>query len=174
MDLLSGSTIFSASSHFANGRLVSIKKVVSYTYQFSARGEEHATQLLTRVILGRRNISNVVISIPWAPPFFSGTRWLSLATYGLAHHPTSPVLKPDVPTAIVATATRAVVGRFDSIKNMKGASVHESVRDERENILRRRKVAANGPLYTNSVSVVRLGTVEGVESRRRKPRAHFG
>lgn len=66
------------------------------------------------------------------------------------------------------------MGRFDSIKNMKGASVHESVRDERENILRRRKVAANGPLYTNSVSVVRLGTVEGVESRRRKPRAHFG
>lgn len=57
---------------------------------------------------------------------------------------------PDVPTAIDATASRAAVGRFDSINNMKGANVHESVRDDKEKILRRRNVEANGPLYTNS------------------------
>jgi hypothetical protein len=77
-----------------------------------------------------------------------------------------------------ATTIRAVVGRFDSIKNMKGANVHESVRDERENILRRRKVKANGPLYKNSgcnVDVVCLGTVEDeVDSERCWTRNELG
>lgn len=175
MYLLSGRINFSVSSHFANGRFVSIKKVASYTYQFFVMYEEYVAQLLTRVILGRRSISNVVISIPSVPPSFSGTRRLSVETYGLAHHPTSPVLRPDVPTAMEATTIRAVVGRFDSIKNIKGASVDESTRDESENILRRRKVEANGPLYTDLLAavdtVVRSSTVEGwVENERRNTR----
>jgi hypothetical protein len=59
------------------------------------------------------------------------------------------------------------VGRFDSIKNMKGASMHDRVKDERENILRRRKVDANGPLYTKSASSDVLCLEDEVESGHR-------
>ena len=116
---------------------------------------------------------NVVISIPSEPLSFSGTRRLSVATYGLAHHPTSPVLRPDVPTAIKATTTRAAVGMFDSIRNIKGASEEESMRDESENILRRRKVCANGPLYADLL--VCLSPAESwVENERCKTRNEPG
>jgi hypothetical protein len=97
-------------------------------------------------------------------------------TYGLAHHPTRPVLRPDVPTAMEATTIRAVVGRFDSIKNIKGASVDESTRDESENIFRRRNVEDNGPLYTDSAvdTVVPLSSVEvWVENERRNTRTRI-
>jgi hypothetical protein len=74
---------------------------------------------------------------------------------------------PDVPITIEATATRAVMGRFDSTINMIGASVDESTRDDSENILSRRKVDANGPIYMNPGSSAGLGEIpEGVESMR--------
>lgn len=64
LDLVSGSTILSASSHFANGRFDSIKKVASYTCELSATGKKYTAQSLTRVILVRRSRSKVDISIP--------------------------------------------------------------------------------------------------------------
>lgn len=65
----------------------------------------------------------------------------------MPHHPTSAVLIPDVPTAIEASATRADIGRLDSIININGARVHDREKEDIEKIFRRRKVNASGPLY---------------------------
>lgn len=72
-------------------------------------------------------------------------RLRKVVTYGLPHHATSAVDTPDVASAVVASATRAVDGREDSTMNMKGESELASASEERENILRRRKVCVRGP-----------------------------
>ena len=66
-------------------------------------------------------------------------------TYGLPHHATSAVDTPEVASAVVASATRAVDGREDSTMNMKGERELASASEEREKILRRRKVCVRGP-----------------------------
>jgi hypothetical protein len=66
-------------------------------------------------------------------------------TYGLPHHATSAVDTPDVASAVVASATRAVDGREDSTMNMKGERELASASEDREKILRRRKVRVKGP-----------------------------
>ena len=66
-------------------------------------------------------------------------------TYGLPHHATSAVDTPEVASAVVASATRAVDGREDSTTNMKGERELASASEEREKILRRRKVCVRGP-----------------------------
>jgi hypothetical protein len=52
---------------------------------------------------------------------------------------------PEVARAVAARAARAVDGRDDSMMNMNGESVLASAREEREKILRRRKVCVSGP-----------------------------
>jgi hypothetical protein len=66
-------------------------------------------------------------------------------TYGRPHHATSAVDTPEVASAVVASATRAVDGREDSTTNMKGERELASASEEREKILRRRKVCVRGP-----------------------------
>lgn len=68
-----------------------------------------------------------------------------VVTYGLPHHATSAVDTPDVASAVVASAARAVDGREDSTMNMRGESELANASDEREKILRRRKVCVRGP-----------------------------
>lgn len=68
-------------------------------------------------------------------------------TYGLPHHATSAVDTPEVASAVVASAARAVDGREDSTTNMNGESELASASEEREKILRRRKVCVRGPTY---------------------------
>ena len=68
-------------------------------------------------------------------------------TYGLAHQEISAVLILVDPRAIDIKARRANTGRLDSSMNMNGARVTESPNDDKENIFKRRKVAAIGPWY---------------------------
>jgi len=68
-----------------------------------------------------------------------------VVTYGFPHHPTSSVDTPEVASAMLARPTRADVGRDDSTINMKGVRAVEMPKDDRENILRRRKVEERGP-----------------------------
>lgn len=68
-----------------------------------------------------------------------------VVTYGLPHHATSAVDTPEVASAVVASATRAVDGREDSTMNMRGERELASASEEREKILRRRKVCVKGP-----------------------------
>jgi len=72
-------------------------------------------------------------------------RLRKVVTYGLPHHATSAVDRPDVASAVVASAARAVDGRDDSTMNMKGERELASASEERENILRRRNVRVRGP-----------------------------
>lgn len=72
-------------------------------------------------------------------------RLRKVVTYGLPHHATSAVDTPDVASAVVASATRAVDGREDSTMNMRGERELASASEEREKILRRRKVCVRGP-----------------------------
>jgi len=52
---------------------------------------------------------------------------------------------PEVASAVAASAARAVDGSDDSTMKMNGESVLASAREEREKILRRRKVCVRGP-----------------------------
>jgi hypothetical protein len=72
-------------------------------------------------------------------------RLRKVVTYGLPHHATSAVDTPDVASAVVASAARAVDGREDSTINMRGESELASASEEREKILRRRNVCVRGP-----------------------------
>jgi len=56
-----------------------------------------------------------------------------------------PVLVAEVVIAIDANAKRAFRGKFDSITNMNGASVVDSVRDASEKTFSLRKVVSSGP-----------------------------
>lgn len=70
-----------------------------------------------------------------------------VVTYGLPHQATSAVDTPDVTSAVVARAARAVDGRDDSTMNMNGERELASTREESEKILSRRKVDVRGPTY---------------------------
>jgi hypothetical protein len=113
----------------------------------------------TLVIRGLKANVIVVISSPWMPPCLAGSSFRSVVTYGLATHATSPVLTPDVETAVNASAARANIGRLDSITNMKGASVQDSVNEANENNLSLRNVAVNGPWYRQTSSLVDVDEV---------------
>ena len=73
-------------------------------------------------------------------------RLRKVVTYGLPHHATSAVDTPEVASAVVASAARAVDGREDSTMNMKGERELASASEEREKILRRRNVRVRGPM----------------------------
>lgn len=65
------------------------------------------------------------------------------------------MLRAEVPSASVANAKRAFMGRFDSITNRNGVRKVERPIDDREKIFRRRNAVVRGPLYTNGSSITR-------------------
>ncbi len=87
----------------------------------------------------------VVVVVAVAVAVVVVARLRKVVTYGLPHHATSAVDTPDVASAVVASAARAVDGREDSTMNMKGERELASTSEEREKILRRRKVCVSGP-----------------------------
>lgn len=89
-----------------------------------------------------------------------------MVTYGFPHHPTSRVDMPEVESAMPARPIRAEVGRDDSTMNIKGDRAADRPNDDRENILRRRKVGVRGPLYSSAdmSSADRAGLVSTLAS----------
>ena len=105
------------------------------------------------VIRGLRNIDRVVSSISSALPEIFGRKRRIVVTYGFAQYATRPVLRPEVPRAIPASANLALMGRPDSTTKRMGVNEIERPMEARENIFRLRKGVVNGPLYTYLSSV---------------------
>jgi len=96
-------------------------------------------------VVGVGEGEEVVVVVAVAVAVVVVARLRKVVTYGLPHHATSAVDTPDVASAVVASAARAVDGREDSTMNMKGERELASTSEEREKILRRRKVCVSGP-----------------------------
>ena len=161
-----------ASSHRANARVVSHKNAGSYTRVVS--GDSVSVSVVISIPAGTFSLCEcewaVVVVCPCscscsclcgneggdegevaaaalAVVVVVVARLRKVVTYGLPHHATSAVDTPDVASAVVASAARAVDGREDSTMNMKGERELASASEEREKILRRRKVRVRGPTY---------------------------
>lgn len=121
-----GSCDASANSTVASGRVAGARNAVSYTL----------------VVCSRRRSVRVVISTP-GPVSIQR----SLVTYGLPAHATSPVDTPLVASATPAKAKRPERGKLEAVSIIKMNGVRDAVRasEDREKILRRRKVLVRGP-----------------------------